>query len=212
MSITCTPSSMYRLQFTPTFTFGNAKRLLPYFSKLGVSHIYASPVLCPKKGSTHGYDICDPTRVNPELGTHEEFVDLLEEIHKNGLGWIQDIVPNHMAFDPQNTALMDVLTHGPSSRFFNWFDIEWNHPYDGLNGKVLAPFLGKPYGQCLENGELRLDFDEQGLGICYYDKRFPIRPESYWDVFGQRMKNNDISRNLNSTASMQFTGAIYALK
>lgn len=212
MSLPRLPSSTYRLQFTPTFTFKNARELLPYLSRLGISHIYASPVLCPRNGSTHGYDMCDPTRVNPQLGTHEEFVELLGQVHEMGLGWIQDIVPNHMAFDPQNTALMDVLTYGPSSRFYNWFDIDWDHPYEGLNGKVLAPFLGKPYGQCIESGELHLVFDDQGLGISYYDKRFPVRPESYWEVFGQRMKNFEMFRDQDSSASMQFTGAIYALK
>lgn len=159
------PRATYRLQFTPAFGFSAAKEIVPYLHRLGISDIYASPIFQARKGSTHGYDIVDPTELNPELGTTAEFDALIEDVRRRGMGWIQDIVPNHMAYDGQNRMLMDVLENGPGSPYFEFFDIDWNHPYEGIRGKILAPFLGGFYGQCLENGEIKLRYDKDGLSI-----------------------------------------------
>lgn len=83
------------------------------------------------------------------------------------MGWLQDIVPNHMAYHYENPMLMDVLENGKASKFFNLFDVEWDHPYEGMRGKLLAPFLGKFYGECLENKEIQLRYDNAELTINY---------------------------------------------
>ena len=103
------PSATYRLQFTPDFGFNQAKAIVEYLSDLGISAIYASPIFAARSGSQHGYDVVDQNRLNPELGTEEEYEALIEEVQKHGLGWVQDIVPNHMAFSQQNPYLMDAL-------------------------------------------------------------------------------------------------------
>jgi (1->4)-alpha-D-glucan 1-alpha-D-glucosylmutase len=177
------PVSTYRLQFTPAFGFSAAKEIVPYLHRLGISDIYASPIFQARKGSTHGYDIVDPTELNPELGTTADFDALIEDVRRCGMGWIQDIVPNHMAYDGQNRMLMDVLENGPGSPYFEFFDIDWNHPYEGIRGKILAPFLSGFYGQCLENGEIKLRYDKDGLSINYFDLRLPVVIESYSNVF-----------------------------
>src|SRR5262245_25270941 len=136
------PNSTYRLQFSAAFGFRQATEIVDYLRELGISDIYASPIFHARAVSTHGYDVVDPNRLNPELGTSEEFGALMRAVRKAELGWLQDIVPNHMAYDGQNTMLMDVLENGRASRFAASFDIEWNHPYESLKEKVLAPFLG----------------------------------------------------------------------
>ena len=96
---------------------------MPYLHDLGISDIYASPIFHARSGSMHGYDIVDPNRLNPELGSEEEFASLIERARHQGLGWVQDIVPNHMAYDGQNRMLMDVLENGEASTFASIFSI-----------------------------------------------------------------------------------------
>jgi (1->4)-alpha-D-glucan 1-alpha-D-glucosylmutase len=172
------PTATYRLQFNPQFGFAAAQAIVDYLKKLGISDIYASPIFKARKGSTHGYDVVDPTQLNPELGGEEAFQSLRGTMHQQGLGWLQDIVPNHMAYDGQNRYLMDVMEYGPNSEFFNFFDIEWDGSEE-LSGKVLAPMLGDFYDRCLERGEIQLSYDKSGLSVNYYNLRFPVRIESY---------------------------------
>lgn len=178
------PRATYRIQFTPGFGFAAAREIVPYLHRLGVTDIYASPIFRARQGSRHGYDVVDPNRLNPELGSEAEFDALIEEVRRRDMGWIQDIVPNHMAYDGENRFLMDVLENGPASPYFDFFDIDWNHPYEEMRGKVLAPFLGGFYGACLENGEITLCYDQEGLSIHYYSLRLPVVIESYANVFG----------------------------
>ncbi len=173
------PNATYRLQFTPDFGFGDARKILPYLQELGISDIYASPVFHARPGSTHGYDVIDPNALNPELGSADEFQQLAAEVRALQMGWLQDIVPNHMAFARGNSYLMDVLENGASSRHYHFFDITWDHFYDVLHHRVLAPFLGSFYGDALENGQLQLLYDAEGFCINYYDLRFPLKIESY---------------------------------
>jgi (1->4)-alpha-D-glucan 1-alpha-D-glucosylmutase len=177
------PLATYRIQFSRAFGFPAAKDIVPYLHGLGISDIYASPIFLARKGSTHGYDVVDPNQLNPELGTVEEFEALIEEIRRRDMGWIQDIVPNHMAYDGQNRMLMDVLENGAASVYFDYFDIDWNHPYEGIRKKILAPFLGGFYGECLENGEIKLHYDGNGLSVSYFDLKLPVMIESYSNVF-----------------------------
>jgi len=173
------PSATYRLQLNPDFGFSAVEALADYFHQLGISHIYASPVFAAQKGSTHGYNVTDPNEINTELGSVQQFEKLLAVLKEHGIGWIQDIVPNHMAFDSKNRMLMDVLEYGIASQFYEYFDIDWHHHYESMKGKVLAPFLGKFYGECLENGEIQIIYDERGLSVRYYELKFPLCIASY---------------------------------
>ncbi len=119
------PKSTYRIQLNHEFTFQDLKAIILYLAELGISDVYASPIFKARKGSMHGYDVVDPTQLNSELGTENDFSKLNEELKKVNMGWLQDVVPNHMAYDSQNKILMDVLENGPHSRYAHFFDIEW---------------------------------------------------------------------------------------
>ena len=180
-----TPTATYRIQLNPSFGFQSSRKIVPYLAELGISDIYASPIFRARTGSHHGYDVVDPNELNPELGTVEDFALLGEEVKRNGLGWIQDVVPNHMAYTFENKLLMDVLENGQGSKYFPFFDIDWEHHYENLKGQILAPFLGRFYGESLEDGEIRLEYGPQGLTVRYYDVAFPIRIQSYHNVFSR---------------------------
>ncbi|MEG4013411.1 MULTISPECIES: malto-oligosyltrehalose synthase [unclassified Microcoleus] len=173
------PTATYRIQFHGGFKFEAAKQIVSYLEELGITDLYASPIFKARKGSTHGYDVVDSNLLNPELGNSEDFESLTYEIKQRKMGWLQDIVPNHMAYDTQNLLLSDVLENGPDSDYFDYFDIEWNHAYENLKGRVLAPLLGNFYGECLENGEIQLQYREKGLTINYYDLKLPVKIDSY---------------------------------
>jgi len=182
------PVSTYRIQFGPAFTFEHLRVILPYLAQLGITCIYASPIFKARRGSTHGYDVVDFNEINPELGGSEGFEAVIAEIERHGMSWLQDMVPNHMAYSSQNQVLVDVGENGPNSKYYDFFDVEWDHPYEGIKGKVLAPFLGSYYGRCLENGELQLFYDEQGFAVRYYEMRFPLRIESYADLLTYNLR------------------------
>ena len=177
------PAATYRLQFTPDFGFNQAKEIVAYLAQLGISDIYASPIFAARSGSQHGYDVVDQNRLNPELGTPAEFEALVDEVQKQGLGWLQDIVPNHMAFSNQNPYLMDALEHGPSSAYSDTFDIDWTSFHKELEGRVLAPMLGSNYLECLAGGELQLGYGADGLAVHYYSLQLPICLGTYADFF-----------------------------
>jgi (1->4)-alpha-D-glucan 1-alpha-D-glucosylmutase len=206
------PTATYRLQFTPQFGFAAARAILPYLRDLGISHVYASPIFLARKGSLHGYDVVDPGRLNPELGTEEEFAALLDDLKRCEMQWIQDIVPNHMAYDGQNSMLMDVIENGPSSEYYGYFDIDWNHPYESIRGRVLAPFLGRFYSECLESGDIRLQYDEAGLSVTYFGLRLPLRIESYGTVFSSDVRS--LRRKLGNRHPdvIKLLGVLYTLK
>jgi (1->4)-alpha-D-glucan 1-alpha-D-glucosylmutase len=173
------PLATYRIQFNPAFGFQAAKRIVPYLAELGISDLYASPVFKARRGSLHGYDIVDPTRLNPELGTESDFEALSKQLKAHVMGWLQDVVPNHMAFDPENEMLMDVLENGESSEFFRFFDVDWVHPYPSIRGRLLAPLLGRFYGDALEQGEIQIRYGADGFTIHYYDLAFPVKIDTY---------------------------------
>lgn len=176
------PLATYRLQLNRLFRFNDAAAVVPYLNGLCVSTVYASPVFKARKESLHGYDIVDQNVLNPALGDEKDFQELLLEVRNLKMGWIQDIVPNHMAYDGDNLLLMDIFEKGLSSSNIGFFDLEWNPDYEGIKGRILAPFLGRFYGDALESGEIRLKYDDGGFSINYYDLRFPLRIESYVNV------------------------------
>ncbi|MFH0813631.1 MAG: malto-oligosyltrehalose synthase [Pseudomonadota bacterium] len=206
------PVATYRVQFNPSFGFKSAREIIPYLAALGISDLYASPIFKAKKGSTHGYDIVDPNQLNPELGEFKDFAELTEEVKHHNLSWLQDIVPNHMAFDSENEMLMDVLEFGENSNYFHFFDIDWNHPYENMKGRVLAPLLGKMYGECLEDGEIQLKYDGGMMTINYYNLRFPLRIESYAQVFEQNLDQLEQRLSGNEPVFLKFLGAVGFLK
>jgi (1->4)-alpha-D-glucan 1-alpha-D-glucosylmutase len=172
----------YRLQFHRAFTFRDAQALIPYFAKLGISHLYASPIMEARPGSSHGYDIIDHNRINPEIGGEAGFETLVAALHAHGMGLILDIVPNHMGVGGRDNAWwLDTLEWGDESPFAAYFDINWDAVREDLKGRVLLPVLGDQYGVTLEGGdiELRLDRAAGSFSAWYYDHRFPISPHSY---------------------------------
>ena len=161
------PRATLRLQFHRGFTFADAEALVPYFARLGVSHLYASPIALARPGSMHGYDVIDPTTVNPELGGEAALRSLAAALAAAGLGLIADIVPNHMAADPANVWWADVLRHGRASRYAAFFDIDWE-----ADPKVLLPILGKPLAETMAAGEI----DVGGEELRYFSHRLPLAP------------------------------------
>jgi len=169
------PHSTYRLQLHRGFPFRAAAEQVAYLRELGVGAAYLSPLLAAQPGSTHGYDVCDPERVNPELGGEEGLAALARTLREAGLGCVADFVPNHMGADATHNAWWrDVLEKGPASSRAEFFDIDWSPPKAGLRGKVLLPVLGDAYGRVLEHGELRLAADGDRLVLCYFDRVFPL--------------------------------------
>lgn len=206
------PVATYRLQLHKGFGFTAAKEILPYLCDLGVSDVYASPILKARKGSLHGYDVVDPGALNPELGEDTDFEALVTELKKRNMGWLQDIVPNHMAFDADNDMLGDVLENGSRSPYFKHFDVLWDHPYTGMKGRLLAPFLGRFYGECLEEGEIRLRYDQKGFRVGYYDLSFPLRIESYAHVLTHRLETLKMALGRSHPEFIKLLGVLYVLR
>ena len=174
------PDATYRLQLNRGFTFEAARELVPYFHDLGVSDIYTSPILQARPGSLHGYDICDHSRVSDELGGEPALLDLARALEARGMGLVFDVVPNHMAVgNVANPWWEDVLEHGASSRYADYFDIDWQPINPDLEYKVLLPILGDQYGKTLEAGQLRLSYGDGSFVITYYDTSLPIAPQTY---------------------------------
>jgi (1->4)-alpha-D-glucan 1-alpha-D-glucosylmutase len=179
------PLATYRLQFTRDFGFDDAARLVPYLRDLGISHLYASPFLKARPGSTHGYDVVDHNQLNPELGGDDAFDRLSQALAAAGMGLILDFVPNHMGVGHADNAWwLDVLEWGPRSPHARSFDIDWDLLPFKPEGGVLLPILGQPYGDALAAGEIRLGFDpdEGSFSAWYFDHRLPIRPNRYSEV------------------------------
>ena len=172
--------STYRLQFHAGFTFRDATAIVPYLHALGITHVYASPYLKARPGSTHGYDVIDHTTLNPELGTPADFEAFLAALEQHGMSHILDIVPNHVGVATNDNAWWnDVLENGPASRYASYFDITWRaSSRPELHDKVLLPVLGSPYGDALDDGELALRHDDGKYFVHYYDRRFPIDPKT----------------------------------
>ena len=171
------PSSTYRIQFNAGFTFRDATRIVPYLARLGIGDLYASPYLQARPGSLHGYDIVDHGSLNREIGTEEEHARLSEALREHGMGQLLDIVPNHMGIAAgANAWWSDILEHGPSSPYAEYFDIDWYLRKPELEGKVLLPLLGDQFGKVLERGELVLVYGDGRFFLDYFETRLPVAP------------------------------------
>jgi maltooligosyltrehalose synthase len=168
------PISTYRLQFHKNFKFKDADKLVTYFDKLGVGTIYSSPVLEAVQGSVHGYNGINPHNINPEIGTRQELERLCKKLKRKQIGWLQDIVPNHMAYDTSNPWLADVLEKGRQSPFSVFFDIRWSP-----NEPIMAPFLGTELNNAIKEGIIKLIFKNGRLFFNVYEQNYPVNPASY---------------------------------
>ncbi len=185
------PIATYRLQLTANFDFDAAAAIVPYLKALGITHLYASPFMKSRKGSTHGYDVVDHTRINPELGGDAGLERLSQALKQHDLGLILDFVPNHVGVHfADNPWWLDVLEWGPASPHAVSFDIDWDIlPYRTRPG-VLLPILGSSYGEALEKGEIELRYDaaEGSFSAWYFEHRLPIAPERYGEILRSIVK------------------------
>jgi len=211
MAGTRIPVSTYRLQFNPNLRFSDAKALIPYLHSLGITDLYASPLLQAKRGSTHGYDVTDPSHLNSELGSDEEFDDMVRELHAHGMGLLLDIVPNHMAASGENPWWMDLLEDGPRSSFASHFDVDWHPPSRSLENRVLLPILGKPYAEVLEGREILLSYGQTGFFLNYFDFILPVAVRSYSRTLGYRLDRLQRTLGTNSPALQEFEGVLAAI-
>ncbi|WPB55322.1 malto-oligosyltrehalose synthase [Xylophilus sp. GOD-11R] len=180
------PLSTYRVQFHAGFTFDQATAVVPYLHAMGISHLYASPYLKARAGSTHGYDIVDHNALNPEVGDEAQFDRMCQTLREHGMRQMLDIVPNHMGvLEADNAWWLDVLENGPAAVHASFFDIEWEPAAPEMAGRVLLPVLGDHYGRVLEAGDLKLTFEPAAgeFWLHYYDHRFPIDPRDYPAIF-----------------------------
>ncbi len=189
--MSCPRAKKSRSRFQPIacssisdFRFEDARRLVPYLDRLGVTHCYASPILKARGGSVHGYDIVDHNQINPEIGTEEEFRALAGELKAHGMGLILDTVPNHMGIGPgSNPWWQDVLENGRASAHADFFDIDWQPLKEELRDKVLIPILGSTYGDELESGKIKLGLNNGRFAISYFDTVVPIDPQTVPIIF-----------------------------
>lgn len=173
------PTSTYRIQFRNGMTFDKAAELVPYLKKLGISHLYASPIFTAASGSTHGYDVADANEIDPEIGGREGFERLSARLKEAGLGLILDIVPNHMASSLENRWWRSIVEWGKDSRFHHFFDVNWMR-------RLTLPFLGDDFDKVLAAGDLTLllDRDAGCLAFGYFESHYPVAPGSYAIALG----------------------------
>ena len=181
------PSSTYRLQLHHGFPFSAAQALVPYLHDLGISDLYASPFFKARRRSLHGYSVTNPLEINPELGSKPGFRALIKALKTRKMGLLLDIVPNHMALSHDNPWWLEVLEDGPASPYAIFFDINWHLPQQILDGKVLQPILGVPYGEAVESQEIRLAIEEEGFCVYYYEHKFPLDPKTYALILTHRI-------------------------
>jgi (1->4)-alpha-D-glucan 1-alpha-D-glucosylmutase len=187
------PVATYRVQLNRQFRFEDARKLVPYLCRLGISDLYASPILKARWGSTHGYDVVDPASLNPELGSEEDFEALSRELKGYEMGLLLDIVPNHMAASPENPWWRDILENGRYSPYAAFFDIDWAAAED----RIILPILTSPYRQALDTGQFSLILDDTGLSVRYRDCNLPLDIRSYrlvlshrWDTLEAALSSN----------------------
>jgi (1->4)-alpha-D-glucan 1-alpha-D-glucosylmutase len=208
MPTTRVPSATYRIQLNKDCRFVDALKIVDYLHQLGISDLYLSPILASRKGSNHGYDVIDPTRIDPDLGSEEELAALQTELQNRGMGLLLDIVPNHMAASAENPWWMDVLENGPQSAFAAFFDVEWHPHAPSLEGKILLPVLGRPFGEALDNGELKVVYLEGRFFMQYFDSLFPLSPRSHHAILNHRVDTLKQALGEDSPAYHEYSGIL----
>ena len=207
------PVATYRLQFNAGFTFADATAIVDYLHALGISHAYASSYLKAVKGSTHGYDVADPTTFNPEIGDKRSFSVWVDALHASGMGHIIDLVPNHMGIAKSgNPWWQDVLENGPSSEYAHVFDIDWHPLKPELENKVLLPIVGDSYGAVLERQQMRLEYENGAFRVRYYEQILPIAPGSYNRILGANARVLLEEIGADSDEGIEFLSIITAIR
>jgi (1->4)-alpha-D-glucan 1-alpha-D-glucosylmutase len=207
------PVATYRLQFNAAFTFADASAIVEYLHALGISHAYASSYLKAVPGSTHGYDVADPTSLNPEIGDRDSYAAWVEALHGSGMGHIIDLVPNHMGIAKSaNPWWQDVLENGPSSRYAQVFDVDWHPLKPELENKVLLPILGDSYGAVLERQQMRLEYENGAFRVRYYEQTLPIAPGTYDRILGANARLLLDEIGADSDAGIEFLSIVTAIR
>src|ERR1700728_3632084 len=209
------PIATYRLQLAADFDFDAAAAIVPYLKALGITHLYASPFMKARKGSSHGYDVVDHARINPELGGDAGFERLSDALRQHDLGLILDFVPNHVGVHfADNPWWLDVLEWGEASPHAVSFDIDWELLPDRARGGVLLPILGSSYGKALENGEIELRYDagEGGFSAWYFEHRLPIAPERYGEILTTIVKEAAAEDDPRGKRILDFASRYHGLR
>lgn len=162
----------YRFQLGTDFTLTALSKKLAYFADLGISHLYLSPILRSRSRSSHGYDLVDPTSIDPDLGGLRAFLKLCTESHSTGLSIMVDCVPNHMAADPDNRLWRSLLLWGRDSQYRDNFDVDWSAPQ--TCGKLILPILGKGINEVINSNELLLLLVGDYPHWRYFDNEIPF--------------------------------------
>jgi (1->4)-alpha-D-glucan 1-alpha-D-glucosylmutase len=208
------PVSTYRLQFNKEFTLDQAAALTAFLDDLGITDIYASPILKATPGSMHGYDICDHSKINPEIGGSEALERLSVELRSRGMGLILDFVPNHMGINEhENLWWRDVLENGPSSEYARFFDIDWTPLKTELRDKVLLPILGEQYGVALDSGKLQIALSSDGLfSLHYFDRDLPLNPKQLCTLLRHNLDALKAAHPQESPAVTEFLSILFHLE
>jgi (1->4)-alpha-D-glucan 1-alpha-D-glucosylmutase len=200
------PSATYRLQLNRDFKLTDAEAIVPYLRALGITHVYASPLLKARAGSPHGYDIVDHDRLNPEIVGDGDLDRFVSTLRANGMGLILDIVPNHMGVGGDDNAWwLDVLENGESSPFARYFDIDWHPINPALQNKLLVPVLGDHYGTVLEAGEFRVELEPASgtLGVRYFSHWLPLDPRTYPVVLAPMLATPAVADQREALAELE---------
>lgn len=200
-------SGTYRIQFNENFNFQHLEQVIDYLYNLGIDTIYASPILRAVPGSLHGYDSTDVNCINPELGTLDQLEKLKTHLAQLKIKWLQDIVPNHMAYHHENSWLMHTLEYGEISRYSSYFDTT----YSGAlfkKSKLMVPLLDKELNEAILAGEITIASESHGLYICYFSHRLPVNPALYGDIFGDLLSLVD--PDFNDTVHYLYTNPDYS--
>jgi (1->4)-alpha-D-glucan 1-alpha-D-glucosylmutase len=211
MSLRHIPLTCYRLQFNRNFTFRDASNILDYLDRLGITDVYSSPLLQSRRGSGHGYDSTDPTRIDSDLGSEQQFEAFQADLQKRGMGLLLDVVPNHMAASDENPWWMDLLENGPASVYSAYFDVDWHPPSRILDNKILLPVLGSVYAEALKNQELQVTFRRGSFFVKHHDGLIPLAPKSYAVVLTHRQHVLEQELGQDSAAFQEYLGIIAAL-
>ena len=166
------PVITYRIQFHKGFNFNDFEHIIPYLEQLGVGTIYASPIFQSTPGSMHGYDTVNPLRINSEIGTIAQLRSISKKLKEKNIGWIQDIVPNHMAFHSDNEWLMDLLKNGKDSDYKAFFDQSLSS--DLYKNAIMVPFLGETLDDAINAGTIQIAKIEDSLYLTYADQHWPL--------------------------------------
>ncbi|MDQ3288771.1 MAG: malto-oligosyltrehalose synthase [Pseudomonadota bacterium] len=213
-TVPCPPRATVRLQLCRDFTLDHARATVPYHCALGISHFYLSPLLAARAGSTHGYDVIDPGRLDPHRGDLASLQKLVAELRAHGMGLILDIVPNHMAASVENPWWRDLLEWGRASRYQRHFDIDWESPDPELHGRVLLPTLGRPLAALLADSQVRLEPDDGDgrIHVAVGGQRFPLAASRYRHVLASDALANVAARFASASPGAGFERALKSLR